>query len=230
MLELPPLVFGTQANGPAVKRTRIKVCGITQVEDAMAAVAAGADAIGLVFWEPSPRSVSIKQAEIICAEIPAFISVVALTVDADASFVKQLLSRLPVDLLQFHGNETAEHCEQFCKPYMKAIRMRPGLDVVQSLADYSTACSVLLDAYRKGIPGGTGESFVWETIPRQCRSRIVLAGGLNASNVGAAITSIRPYAVDVSGGVESSPGIKSTNKIVEFASQVRLADINSDII
>ncbi|MEE8059922.1 MAG: phosphoribosylanthranilate isomerase [Pseudomonadales bacterium] len=199
-----------------MNRTRVKICGITRPEDAHVAVAAGTDAIGLVFWASSPRAVTIEKAREICARLPAFVTVVALTVDAKADFIQQLIDSLPIDLLQFHGNETPEHCEQFTKPYMKAIRMRAGLDLGNEIERFSSANSILLDAYRKGVPGGTGERFDWDLILQQYRSRIVLAGGLNPDNIAQAVKVVRPYAVDVSGGVEVSPGIKDNNKVGEF--------------
>jgi phosphoribosylanthranilate isomerase len=168
--------------------------------------------------------VTIEQASLICAQVPAFVTIVALTVDADLQWLNQIVQELPIDLLQFHGNETPELCERANRPYMKALRMRPELDLVSEIERYSGARSVLLDAYRKGIPGGTGESFDWSLIPESHRERIVLAGGLSAENIETAVTSVRPYAVDVSGGVESSAGIKSKEKIVAFIRGVHRAD------
>lgn len=210
--------------GLAVKRTRVKICGITRIEDACSVVEAGADAIGLVFWEPSSRAVTVRRAAEICRQLPAFVSIVALTVNAQESLLKKIVGELPIDLLQFHGDESPEYCEQFSRSYIKALRMKPGLDITEQLRCYSSARSVLLDAYRKGVPGGTGEQFDWERIPTECRSRIVLAGGLHAANVTQAVTRVRPYAVDVSGGVELSPGIKDPQKIREFVNAVDRAD------
>jgi phosphoribosylanthranilate isomerase len=209
---------------PAVKRTRVKICGITRAEDAEAAVTAGADAIGLVFWQPSPRSVSIAQAAEICRQLPAFVSVVALTVNATSDCLTEIVSELPVDLLQFHGDETPERCQQFDCSYIKALRMKPELSLAEEFTRYSSARSLLLDTYRKGVPGGTGESFDWERIPEQFRSRTILAGGLNPGNVFQAITAVRPFAVDVSGGVEQAAGIKDPAKISEFIAQVDQAN------
>ena len=208
----------------AVNRTRVKICGITRPEDGLEAANAGADAIGLVFWGHSPRAVSISRAAEICRALPAFVSVVALTVDAKETLVKQIVDELPIDLLQFHGDETPEMCESYNKPYLKALRMRPGLPFVEEVEKYSNARAVLTDTYRKGVPGGTGESFDWDLIPNECSSRIVLAGGLNPSNATSAVQTVRPYAVDVSGGVEASPGIKEKSKIIEFINAVRDAD------
>ena len=208
-----------------MNRTRVKICGITRPEDALAAVAAGADAIGLVFWEPSPRSVTMDQAQEICAVLPAFVTAVALTVDANVNFIQRLVDTLAIDLLQFHGNESPQFCQQFSRPYMKAIRMRPELDLSAEIARFPSASSILLDAYRKGVPGGTGESFNWDLIPPRYRADIVLAGGLNAANIAQAVTAVRPYAVDVSGGVEVSPGVKSSAAMHAFIDELQRADL-----
>lgn len=202
------------------QRTRVKICGITSASDAELAIAAGADAIGLVFYEPSPRAVSIEQAQEICACLPPFVTVVALMVNAEAEFVSRLIAQLPVDLLQFHGNEPASYCEQFARPYIKAVRMRPELDLVAAFAEYKNARALLLDAYQKGVPGGTGERFDWQLIPKERPLPIVLAGGLNADNVREAITAVAPFAVDVSGGVEQSHGIKDNVKLMTFMDSV----------
>ena len=207
-----------------MSRTRIKICGITNPDDALLAVAAGADAIGLVFYKPSPRAVTVEQAVAICQVIPAFVSVVALTVDADDALINEITTRLPISLLQFHGNESPEICAKSGRPYMKAIRMKPELDISSEIVRFEGASSILLDAYRKGVPGGTGESFDWDLIPADYRSRIVLAGGLNPANVEQAILQVRPYAVDVSGGVEREKGIKDKAKIAEFMRGVERAD------
>jgi phosphoribosylanthranilate isomerase len=207
-----------------VKRTRIKICGITRPEDAAVAIAAGADAIGLVFYEASPRAVTIEQAKVICAQLPPFVTVVALTVNAESDFIEQILEPLPVTLLQFHGDESEQQCQRYGHPYIKAIRMKLGVDIAKELQHFSTAQTLLLDAYQKGVPGGTGERFEWERIPVQYRDRIVLAGGLNPQNIQQAVQQVRPYAVDVSGGVEASHGIKDSYKIGEFIAGVHRAD------
>lgn len=216
-----------------MKRTRIKICGITRSEDARHAVAAGADAIGLVFWQPSPRAVSIAAAAEICADLPAFVNVVALTVDADAALIQNITDRLPVDIFQLHGKESPQQCrqlsEQTGRPFMKAIRVKPGLDLAAEVERYQHARSILLDAYSKGVPGGTGQQFEWQLIPQTLRSRIVLAGGLNPENVAKAVNSVHPYAVDVSGGVEASPGIKDSRKMDDFVAAVRLADNSNPV-
>jgi phosphoribosylanthranilate isomerase len=199
-----------------VKRTRIKICGITRPEDASAAVDAGADAIGLVFYEPSARSVTLEQARAICAVVPPFVTIVALTVNADKTSLEEIIAALPVTLLQFHGDEKPEHCEAFSVPYIKALRMSDGVDVVAERERFSSALALLLDAYQPGKPGGTGESFDWDRVPGAVGPHIILAGGLTAGNVEQAIQQVSPYAVDVSGGVEASPGIKDVLKINEF--------------
>jgi len=196
--------------------TRVKICGITRVEDALAAADAGADAIGLVFYPQSPRHVAISKAVDICAALPPFITTVALFVDADANDVQAVLSQVPIDLLQFHGEESQAYCLQFGKPYLKAVRMKPDLNLVQYAAIYKSAKALLLDAYVPGKAGGTGATFDWNLIPKQMPLPIVLSGGLTPANVGEAIKTVHPWAVDVSSGVESSPGIKDAVKISEF--------------
>lgn len=205
-------------------RTRVKICGITSYEDALSAISAGADALGFVFWEGSPRAVSLQRAHEICARLPPFVSVVGLLVNAGSRFVDELMDTVPVNFLQFHGDERPEQCQQFGKPFLKALRMRPDLDIEKEIAAYSAANGILLDAYRKGVPGGTGESFDWERIPLEYRHQIILAGGLTEFNVGQAIRCVRPYAVDVSGGVEMSPGEKDSKKIEGFVNAVKEAD------
>lgn len=201
-------------------KTRIKVCGITSVDDALAAVNAGADAIGLVFYEKSQRNVSIDQANIIAGSVPPFISVVGLFVDADDAFLQDVLDQVPLTLLQFHGNEQDDWCRRWQRQYIKALRVRPGMSLEKAVADYPGASGVLLDAYRKGIPGGTGESFDWNLIPESLNKPVVLAGGLHANNVGQAISRVAPYGVDVSSGVEIKPGIKDHNEIAAFIEAV----------
>lgn len=202
---------------------RVKVCGITSVADARSAVDAGADAIGLVFYDPSPRAVSIEQARSIAASVGPFVTVVGLFVDAQESFVRKVLANVSLHVLQFHGNETREFSEQFQRPYMKAIRMRPELDVMQEIDKYPTASAILLDAYRPGVPGGTGETFDWQRVPQTTSRHIVLAGGLTPENVAAAVRATRVYGVDVSGGVESSPGQKDPRKVAQFITHARQA-------
>ena len=207
-----------------VTRTRIKICGITNQEDARIAIASGADAIGLVFYPASPRAVSIEQAAQIAAVVPPFVSIVALFVDELAEAVHRILDRVQVDLLQFHGDEDAEYCRQFGRPWIKALRVRPDSDVHAACEAYPGARGVLLDTWQEGVPGGTGRTFDWRLASSDLPLPMILAGGLRAQNVGAAIVALQPVAVDVSGGVEKSPGIKDGAKIREFVAAVRTAD------
>ena len=208
----------------ALRRTRVKICGITRVEDALAAAAAGADAIGFVFYASSPRAVNVQAARAICASLPAFVTTVGLFVDAEPNAVRAILEDVPLDLLQFHGAETPAYCAQFARPYLKALRMRDDIDVLAAEQQYSAARGLLLDTYRAGVAGGTGETFDWQRVPGSLCDKIVLAGGLAPHNVAAAIAQVRPFAVDVSGGVESIPGHKDVNKIAAFIAAVRRAD------
>ena len=201
-------------------RTRVKICGLTSIEDAQTVVEAGADAIGLVFYEPSPRHVEIEQAAQIAKNIPAFVSKTALFVNPDVSYVEQVLAAVDIDLLQFHGDETVEFCEQFDKPYIKAVRMQQNTDLEAIAKTYSSASGLLLDAYVPGIPGGTGEKFNWDWIPNDLSLKVILAGGLNAENVQQAIVAAQPWAVDVSGGVELKKGVKSSEKVYQFMKTV----------
>ncbi len=202
---------------------RIKICGLTRVDDAVAAVDAGVDAIGLVFYAKSPRAVTIEQAREIALAVGPFVTVTGLFVDADPKEVAGVLDRVPLHLLQFHGNESVIYCESFQRPYLKALRMKPDLNVGQAIDQYSSAVGILLDAYRPGVPGGTGESFDWGRVPIESSRPIVLAGGLSPDNVADAINSTRIYGVDVSGGVESAPGIKDPEKIQAFIQRARQA-------
>jgi phosphoribosylanthranilate isomerase len=199
---------------------RSKICGITRIEDALAAVEAGADAIGLVFYAKSPRAVSVQQARAIIAALPPFISTVGLFVNASHCELNETLDAVPLDMLQFHGDETPEQCEGYHRPFIKALRVQAGDDIAASCRLYAGASGILLDAYVAGVPGGTGETFDWALIPNGLSKPIILAGGLTSANVAQAITQVRPYAVDVSGGVESSKGIKDHNKIRTFMSAV----------
>jgi phosphoribosylanthranilate isomerase len=203
--------------------TRIKICGITREEDALAVVASGADAIGLVFYSASPRAVTIDQAAAIAALVPPFVSVVALFVDEPVASIERILKSVPIDLIQFHGNEPAEFCRQFGRPWIKALRVRPTLDLAQVCQRYRGARGVLLDSWQPGVPGGTGTAFDWHLAQAQLPLPVVLAGGLHALNVGDAIRLLSPSAVDVSGGVESAPGIKDAGKIRQFIAAVRAA-------
>ena len=205
--------------------TRVKICGITHVEDVLAAAHSGADAIGLVFYERSPRHVSITQAAQLAAALPPFVSVVGLFVNAEAAVVREVLASVPLDLLQFHGDESPEFCAQFAKPYLKAIRVKAGVDLLQCAARFHTAKGLLLDAHVEGIAGGTGATFDWALIPKQLPLPVILSGGLDAENVAAAIKQVRPYAVDVSSGVEASKGIKDTAKVATFINEVKRTDV-----
>lgn len=195
---------------------RSKICGITRVEDALAAAAAGADAIGLVFYARSPRAVSVAQARQIIAALPPFVTTVGLFVDAGREELRQILAQVPLDLLQFHGDESAEQCEGHGRPYIKALRVKAGDDVAAQVARYPGVAGVLLDTFVEGVPGGTGLAFDWSLVPSGLSKPVILAGGLTPENVAAAIARVRPYAVDVSGGVESAKGIKDADKVRAF--------------
>jgi phosphoribosylanthranilate isomerase len=206
-------------------RTRVKICGVTRPEDALTIVQHGADALGLVFYEPSPRHVSIEKAKEIIAHVPAFVSVVGLFVDADEEFVRQVIHEVHLDILQFHGDESPNYCRQFFKPYIKAVRVKRDTNLVQYASSYQDAKALLLDAFVEGSPGGTGLSFDWALIPEQLSLPVILAGGLNPENIQEAIKTVKPFAVDVSGGVEQTKGIKSVAKLVAFMQGVRHADV-----
>ncbi|HSI22960.1 MAG TPA: phosphoribosylanthranilate isomerase [Methylophilaceae bacterium] len=197
-------------------RTRVKICGITRVEDAKSAVAYGCDAIGLVFYEPSPRYVTPDVAAVIAAQLPPFVDAVGLFVDAAPEYVHEVLSQVRLSLLQFHGDESPEYCRQFGMPYLKAVRVRPETNLLQYAAAYADAKALLLDAYVPGTPGGTGTMFDWTLIPQDFPMPVILAGGLDAGNVSEAVRQSHPYAVDVSGGVEREKGIKDADKLAAF--------------
>lgn len=205
--------------------TRAKICGITRVEDALAAAHSGADAIGLVFYARSPRHVSIAQAAQLVAVLPPFVTTVGLFVNADAAFVHEVLAGVALDLLQFHGDESPEYCTQFAKPYLKAIRVQAGMDLLQCASAFRSAKGLLLDAYVQGVPGGTGATFDWALIPQHLPLPVILSGGLDAENVAAAIRQVRPYAVDVSSGVEAGKGIKDAAKIARFMQEVKRTNV-----
>jgi phosphoribosylanthranilate isomerase len=207
-------------------KPRIKICGLTRRDDLLAAVQAGADAIGLVFYAPSARCVDLQTAAALARAVPPLISVVGLFVNADAAQVRETLAAVPLHLLQFHGDEDERYCRQFDRPYLKAARVKPGLDLVQYAASFPTAQAIVLDAFVDGYGGG-GKVFDWSLIPpRQTMGKpIVLSGGLDAGNVGEAIARVQPAAVDVSSGVESAPGIKDAEKIRAFIAAVRAAGL-----
>jgi phosphoribosylanthranilate isomerase len=204
-------------------RTRVKVCGITSPEDALAAAELGVDAIGLVFYPKSPRYVEASRASEIIAALPPFVSTVALFMDAQAAAIRSVLDQVPVDVLQFHGDECPADCVQYGRPYFKAIGMKGNTNIQSYAATYPHAQGYLLDSHAPGEAGGTGQSFAWGEMPELPRA-MILAGGLRPENVAEAVRSVRPYAVDVSSGVESSPGIKDKSLMKAFISEVRKAD------
>lgn len=206
-----------------MQRTRVKICGLTTAQDALSAAELGADAIGLVFYNKSARAVTPGQAAQICSTLPALVSIVGLFVNPSEAEVETVLKHVHLDCLQFHGDESAAFCDSFGMPYMKAIRIRPDLDVKSKISEYSTASAILLDSYDKNSAGGTGIAFDWRIAQRCVQEsgvKIVLAGGLSAENVAEAIRLVRPYAVDVSSGVESAPGCKSTERMSAFFNEV----------
>ena len=204
-------------------RTRIKICGLTRGADVDAAVAAGADAIGFVFYPPSPRFVTPQRAAELARRLPPFVSAVGLFVNAPATDIEATLAAVPLHLLQFHGDEGEAQCRRYRRPYLKAARVTAGLDLVQYAASYPTAQAILLDALVEGFGGG-GKTFDWSLIPAGLGVRVVLSGGLDAGNVGEAIRRVRPAAVDVSSGVEAAKGIKDAVKIAAFVAAVRAAE------
>ncbi len=199
---------------------RIKVCGLTRVEDVQAAVAAGVDAIGLVFYPDSPRHVSIEQAAALCRHVPPFVTIVGLFVNASRAQVHRVIEAVPLNLLQFHGDETADQCEGFGLPYLRVARVRPGVDLLEFAAQFPSARALLLDTWTP-VYGGSGESFDWSLVPAACPLPVILSGGLSPDNVADAIRQVQPAAVDVSSGVESAKGIKDAAKIRAFVSAVR---------
>ena len=204
-------------------RTRVKICGITRAADARAAAEAGADAIGLVFYPPSPRYLSTERAVEIRDALPPFVQTVALFVNADAAQVSQVLGRVRPAMLQFHGDETPEFCAQFGVPFVKACRIRPGTDPLSYLQRYPRATAWLVDSF---VPeyGGVGEAFDWSLVPRELSRPLILSGGLHAGNVAAAIRAVHPWGVDVSTGVESAKGVKDAARMAAFVAEVRDAD------
>ncbi|WP_428354085.1 phosphoribosylanthranilate isomerase [Methyloprofundus sp.] len=210
-----------------MKRTRVKICGFTSAEQAAFAAYAGADAIGLVFYAASPRNVGIAQAQEIVAALPAFTTVVALFVDAPEKQIRAVINQVAIDVLQFHGDEPATACRIYAKPYIKAIRMHLDIDIQALASEYHDASGLLLDAYHAKAKGGTGEQFDWNLIPPQCDLPLILAGGLEANNASEAIAQVKPYALDVSSGVEAAKGIKDNNKIAAFLTEVYLSDRNN---
>lgn len=208
-----------------IARTRIKICGITREQDLRAVANGGADAIGLVFYEKSPRHVGVRQAAELVRVLPPFVTAVGLFVNPSAEYVREVLAQVVLDVLQFHGEEEPAFCAQFGKPYLKAIRVKAGVDLLQCATRYAGAQGLLLDAYVEGTQGGTGESFDWALIPQGLPLPVILSGGLHAGNVAAAVAQVRPYAVDVSSGVESSKGIKDATKVAAFIKEVKDVDL-----
>ncbi len=205
-------------------RTRVKICGFTRIEEAVYAAHQGVDAIGLVFYPPSPRHVEIEQAIRIVNALPAFTSVVALFVNEQETRIREVLARVPIDCLQFHGDEPAKACRIYDKRYIKAVSMREGIDIEALAQHYHDAAGLLLDAFHPDAKGGTGSQFDWAMIPKSCTLPIILAGGLDETNAKQAVHSVRPYALDVSSGVETAKGIKDSLKIAAFIKQVNEAD------
>ncbi|MBP0132389.1 MAG: phosphoribosylanthranilate isomerase [Nitrosospira sp.] len=201
--------------------TRIKICGITRIEDALTATRLGADAIGFIFWPKSARFISPAKAREIVDELPPFVSAVGVYVDPEEGWVEESSNIARLSLLQFHGDESPEFCDQFSLPYIKALRVREGMDLLQYEDRYSSARGLLLDTYTEGIPGGTGDTFNWDLIPQGLTVPLILSGGLHPGNVTMAIKKVQPWAVDVSSGVESAKGIKDAEKIADFMRGVR---------
>ena len=205
--------------------TLVKICGITRLEDALAAARAGAHAIGLVFYAGSPRCVTPARASEIIRATPSFVTRVGLFVNASAAEVRSVVAEAPVELLQFHGQETPDFCRQFGRPFVKAVRVDPGVDLLQYARAYRDAQALLLDAFVEGLHGGSGVTFDWNLIPRNLALPVILSGGLTAENVTEAVRRVRPLAVDVSSGVESAKGVKDASKIAAFMKGVRDADV-----
>jgi phosphoribosylanthranilate isomerase len=204
-----------------MKRVRVKICGITRPEDGITAAQEGADAIGLVFYPLSKRRVTISVAKSIINELPPFVTTVGLFVDATEEEVNSILHEVNLDLLQFHGSETQEDCLRYNKPYIKAVRMKEGINLIEQVNIYDKSIGILLDAFVPGVAGGSGETFNWELIPDNIQKPLILAGGLNSENIRNAIDRVKPYAVDASSGVESEPGIKNREKITKFIKYIR---------
>jgi phosphoribosylanthranilate isomerase len=206
------------------ERTRVKICGIKDAGNARVAADAGADAIGLVFYRASPRYVTPEAAAAIAASLPPYVMVVGLFVDSPREEVQHILSAVPLDLLQFQGDEPPEFCVSFARPFVRAVRMETGTDLIECAGRFSRAKALLLDAHVPGQPGGTGRTFDWAGIPREVPLPLILSGGLTVQNVGRAVREVRPWAVDVSSGVERERGVKDPAKIIDFIRSVRRED------
>lgn len=209
------------------QRTRIKICGITRLEDALDAAALGADSIGLVFHRPSPRSIELEDARKIMKALPPFITVTALLMDESQDWIDQVIENLNPDCLQFHGNETPEACRQWNTPFLKAIPMGSVTDAKAYAAQYADAQGFLLDSHAAGQQGGTGGIFDWHAIPNSFNLPLILAGGITPANVADAISQVNPWAVDVSTGVEVSKGIKDKALLARFFAEVKRADAST---
>lgn len=207
-------------------RTRVKICGITRVEDGLAVARLGADAVGLVFYPRSPRAVTIPQARMLVEALPPFVTIVGLFVDAAPEEIRRVLAAVPLDLLQFHGNEAPAACRGYGRPYIKVVHMAEDTDLAGVAGPYDDAAGILVDTYVQGVPGGTGQVFDWSRLPAAVACPVILAGGLTPDNVAAAVAQVRPWAVDVSGGVESAPGIKDAAKIAAFIRGVNSVEID----
>jgi phosphoribosylanthranilate isomerase len=205
-------------------RTRVKFCGLTRLADVDAAVALGVDAVGLVFHSASPRAVDAEQAAALVAAVPAFVTAVGLFVDAEADRVRAVLERVPLGALQFHGKEPADYCRSFGRPWIKSVAVRAGVDLEAEAQRYAGATALLLDTFDPALAGGTGRRFDCDLVPAQQAQRMILAGGLSAANVADAIRQLRPYAVDVSGGIEQAKGVKDPDKMTDFMKGVRDGD------
>lgn len=205
-------------------RTRVKICGITRSEDINACVASGVDAVGLVFVPESPRCVTINQAAQIIHSVPPFIQTVGLFMNQSAEFVDTVLRAVPLNLLQFHGDEDPSLCESFAIDYIKAIPMGGGIDPAKYAAQYTHSKGFLLDSHKLGQAGGSGDTFDWSKAPKNLGKPLILAGGLTIENVASAVAQVRPYAVDVSSGVEAAKGIKDHDKIAAFMRGVKQGD------
>jgi phosphoribosylanthranilate isomerase len=206
--------------------TRVKICGIREPAHARLAADAGADAIGLMFWPSSARFVTAERAAEVAAALPPYVTAAAIFVNEKREEIERILGSVPIELLQFQGDEPPDFCASFGRPFVRAVRMEQGVDLIEYARRFATARALLLDAHVPGVPGGTGHTFDWTAIPKDLPIPIVLSGGLDASNVGSAIRAVRPWGVDVSSGVESSRGVKDPDKIVEFIRKVRDEDRN----
>ena len=207
-----------------ILRTRVKICGITRPEDALVAAEFGVDAIGLVFYPKSPRYIDVERAKEIITALPPFVTTVGLFMDAQANDISSIVGSVPLDLLQFHGDECPADCGQYGLPYIKAVAMQGGIDYALYTASYPDAAGFLLDSHSSGQAGGTGKTFDWAQIPKKQDRPLILAGGLTPENVAKAISLVQPYGIDLSSGVESSPGVKDAAKIQNLMKEVRRID------